>query len=111
MGSQSWFSIPLAERLRSRINVLNYVTQGDADVIVGTNAGQDFHPAWYLNLSAHSITWIDVHGKCVNVQMREANGTEADQLYEKFVQIDSSYAEYRSRTKRMIPVVILDPIT
>jgi deazaflavin-dependent oxidoreductase (nitroreductase family) len=90
---------------------LYYVTQGDADVILGTNAGEDFHPAWYLNLSAQPISWIDVRGKRVNVQMREANGTEADQLYGKFVQIDSSYADYRSRTKRKIPVVILDPIT
>jgi deazaflavin-dependent oxidoreductase (nitroreductase family) len=94
-----------------RTNVLNYVSQGSSYVVAASNAGVDYHPAWYINLQAQSRTWIDVHGKRVNVQMREANETEAHQLYEKFVQIDSSYAEYRSRTKRKIPVVILDPIT
>jgi deazaflavin-dependent oxidoreductase (nitroreductase family) len=96
---------------RPRANVLNYVGHGDAYVVVGTNAGEDLHPAWYLNLSAQPRKWIEVSGKRVTVEMREANETEALDLYEKFVQIDSSYAEYRSRTKRKLPVVILDPIT
>lgn len=93
----------------TRTNALSYVPQGSAYVVVATNAGADFHPSWYLNLSARPEAQIEIQGKKSKVKWRQAKGEEADELFSKFVEGDPSYAEYKARTKRKIPVVVLEP--
>jgi deazaflavin-dependent oxidoreductase (nitroreductase family) len=92
-----------------RTNALAFVQQNNAYVVVGTNAGADFDPSWVQNLRAQPDAEITIRGKKMSVRARESVGVERDYLYEKFILTSDSYAEYRRRTGRKIPVVILEP--
>jgi deazaflavin-dependent oxidoreductase (nitroreductase family) len=93
-----------------RMNALSYVREGENFVVVGSYAGAEVHPAWYLNLKANPETFVDVRGKRIRVKMNEASGQQAQDLYARFVQIQPGYAEYQKRTERKIPVVVLQPL-
>ncbi|MGH2582463.1 MAG: nitroreductase/quinone reductase family protein [Anaerolineales bacterium] len=93
-----------------RTNALAYVGHGDAYVVVGTNAGADFDPAWVQNLRAQPDAEITIRGRKIAVRAGESAGEERDNLYEKFVQTSMAYGEYKRRTRREIPVVILEPV-
>jgi hypothetical protein len=41
---------------------------------------------------------------------RVATGTEREQLYQKFVDVYDTYADYAKATDREIPVVVVEPV-
>ena len=92
-----------------RMNALSYVTDGTNYVVVASNAGAEFHSGWWLNLKEMTSAEIEVRGKRMRVMWREAKGNEREKLYERFIEAEPGYAEYRGRTKREIPVVLLEP--
>jgi deazaflavin-dependent oxidoreductase (nitroreductase family) len=93
----------------SRRNGLYYVEDGPNLVIVASNAGRDQDPSWWLNLQAHPDAEVEVGTDVRQVHARQATPEEAARLYERFVAGLPQYAEYRRRTTREIPVVILEP--
>jgi deazaflavin-dependent oxidoreductase (nitroreductase family) len=93
---------------QERSNMLMYVRSGDDYVVVGSNAGELTHPAWWLNLQANPTTRINVDGQTMAVTAREAQGEERQRLWKAVVEADRSYAEYEQRTARRIPVVVLE---
>ena len=89
---------------------LTYLEDGGRWVVVASNAGDDRHPTWWLNLSAEPRARVMVGGQTVPVVARELQEPERSLLYERFVdEIDKGYEEYSNRTTRRIPVVALDP--
>jgi deazaflavin-dependent oxidoreductase (nitroreductase family) len=92
-----------------RRNGLYYVEDGPNLVVVASNAGRDDDPSWWKNPQAHPDTGVEV-GKTIRpVHARQATPEEAAALYERFVAALPQYGEYRQRTRREIPVVILEP--
>jgi deazaflavin-dependent oxidoreductase (nitroreductase family) len=92
-----------------RRNGLYYVEDGPNLVVVASNAGRDDDPSWWKNLQASPDTEVEV-GKAVRpVHARQATVEEAARLYERFVVALPQYEDYRQRTTREIPVVILEP--
>lgn len=91
-----------------RMNTLSYVPHGEAYAVVASNAGADFHPGWWLNLRELPEADIQIRGQKMKVKWREAKGNEAEEIYARFVEAEPGYGEYRKRTKREIPVVVLD---
>lgn len=91
-----------------RTVALSYVEDEGRWVVVGTNVGEDRHPAWWLNVEANPHVEVLVNGDRVPVTARLAEGEERTRLYQRFVDLDDSYAEYRRRTTREIPVVLLE---
>jgi deazaflavin-dependent oxidoreductase (nitroreductase family) len=87
---------------------LSYVEDEGRWVVVASNVGEDRHPAWWLNLEAHPQVEILVNGESISVTARLADGEERTRLYQRFIEIDRSYAEYQRRTTRAIPVVMLE---
>ena len=88
---------------------LNYFPDGSAFVVIASNAGADHDPLWWQNLKAYPDAEIRIGPKRVAVHAREAHDTERQLLWAKIVERDQSYAEYQRRTKRRIPVVLLEP--
>jgi deazaflavin-dependent oxidoreductase (nitroreductase family) len=87
---------------------LTYLTDADRWVVVASNAGEDFHPAWWLNLLAEPKAAVAVGGETIPVIARELEEPERSSLLSRFVsEIDASYAEYQRRTTRRLPVVAL----
>jgi deazaflavin-dependent oxidoreductase (nitroreductase family) len=93
---------------QKRTSPLFYGTAGDAYVIIGSKGGADTQPKWYLNLRANPQAEVQVAREHFTVRARVATGKEREQLWEQMVQLYPPYQEYRKKTKREIPVVVLE---
>ena len=89
---------------------LNYIHDGDSFVVVASYVGEDRDPAWWRNLKANPDAEVRIGGKRVRVRAREADGAERERLWTRVVAKDPAYAEYQQRTKRRLPVVLLEPV-
>jgi deazaflavin-dependent oxidoreductase (nitroreductase family) len=94
---------------QKRRNGLYYLVDGENLVVVASNAGRDDDPAWWLNLKASPNTEVEVAREVRRVHARQAGSTDAKRLYDRFVEALPQYGDYRKRTTRKIPVVILEP--
>ncbi len=94
---------------QKRRNGLYFLEDGPDLVVVASNAGRADDPSWWLNLEAHPDTEVEVGKDVRKVHARQANPAEAKRLYQRFVDALPQYGDYRKRTKRDIPVVILEP--
>ena len=92
----------------ARTMPLLYVPDGARFVVVGSNGGDDRPPAWWLNLQAEPAAEVQVDRAHHRVRARQAHGPELAALWTRLEQSYSYYADYRSRTSREIPVVILE---
>jgi len=93
---------------QARTRALSYLPHGDSYVVIASCLGQPKHPAWWLNLEASARASVQVGNNTIDVEAREAEGEEREQLWNQVVARQSDYAEYQSRTKRRIPVVVLE---
>jgi len=110
---QGWDILLLTAKGRKsgtpRSVTLNCFPQGDAHVVIASNVGDDRDPLWWQNLKTHPDAEVRIGRKRVKVRAREARDTERQLLWARIVERDPSYAEYARRTKRRIPVVLLEP--
>jgi deazaflavin-dependent oxidoreductase (nitroreductase family) len=88
---------------------LIYGRDGDAYVVVGSNAGSRRHPAWYHNLSANPDVYVQVKSEVFPARARTATGEERARLWKMMSTIWPYYEGYQRKTKREIPVVVLEP--
>ncbi len=86
---------------------LIYGRDGDAYVVVASNGGADDHPLWYHNLLALPQAEVQVRDEVFTAVARTATAGEKPALWEQMVGIHGEYADYRRKTARDIPVVIL----
>ena len=93
---------------RAREVPLLTVPDGDAWVVVASNAGDDRPPAWWLNLEARPDAKIRLAGRQLAVRAREAGPEERPRLWARVLAANPSYSAYETRTSRPIPVVVLE---
>ena len=89
---------------------LTYFEDGDRLVVIGSNAGEDRHSAWWLNLQEHPDATVQIGGTTTRVRAVEALGEERERLWAELIRRDPAYGEYQQRTVRRIPVVLLQPV-
>ena len=89
---------------------LLYMRDGDDVVIVASKGGMSKHPLWYLNLQAHPEVELEIGRRRSRYRARTASVEERARLWPKLVEMYADYDLYQSRTKRIIPVVILSPL-
>jgi deazaflavin-dependent oxidoreductase (nitroreductase family) len=93
-----------------RTAALLYVRDGDAYVVVASKGGAPRHPGWFHNLTARPNVEIQVGRERIPVRARVAAGKERSRLWKRADEVNQGlYTTYQSRTKRVIPVVVLDP--
>jgi deazaflavin-dependent oxidoreductase (nitroreductase family) len=96
---------------RSYVNPLAYLPDGDRMVVFATMGGAPTNPDWYYNLVAHPDVGVEPgNGQVVAVKASIAEGAERDRLYDAQVARVPVFGEYRSRTDRVIPVIVLEPV-
>jgi len=84
--------------------------QGDAYIVVASRGGDDHHPAWFLNLRDNPAVEVRVGGgQRRPMQARIANAEERASMWPKVAARYRNYAGYQARTKREIPLVLLEP--
>jgi F420H(2)-dependent quinone reductase len=94
---------------RRRISPLAYVRDGEAYVVVGSKGGHPRHPAWFHNLRANPDTTIQVGSARLAVHARVATPAERERLWPRAVAAWGPYESYQRRTRRQIPLVIMEP--
>jgi deazaflavin-dependent oxidoreductase (nitroreductase family) len=92
-----------------RTSPLLYVEDGADVVIVASKGGFPKHPAWYHNLLANPDTTVQIGSEHREVHARVAGAEERDRLWAKAVKAYHGYEDYRARTDREIPLVVLEP--
>jgi deazaflavin-dependent oxidoreductase (nitroreductase family) len=84
---------------------------GENLVVIASKGGVHRHPAWYLNVKANPDTTAWWQGKKRGVRARDAQGEERERLWRMMADAYPTYEDYQRRTKREIPVVVLEPVT
>lgn len=96
---------------KRRATPLMYVTDDDRIIVVGSNGGRPYHPAWYHNLRAHPEADVIAPGRSGRYRARQATGEERERLWQKALDVYPGYAIYQERAgDRQIPVMVLTPI-
>ncbi|MDQ0375495.1 nitroreductase/quinone reductase family protein [Cellulomonas humilata] len=87
------------------------LTLGDTLVVVASAGGNDGHPSWFLNLRDHPQVRVSLGGgPMVDMVARVATADEREELWPRIVEALANYGEYQTRTTRVIPVVLLEPV-
>jgi len=92
---------------QERINPLSYIKDGDHLVIIAAKAGSPNNPDWYHNILANPRVTVEVGAEQFQVDATFAVESERTRLYDQMVEVVPGFAEYRLKTTRQIPVIVL----
>lgn len=87
-----------------RVSPLAYFRIDGKLIIIGSFAGADVNPAWVHNLRANPDAHIEVGTDSFDVTGRELPSGERDELFDKVAAAAPGFAEYQSKTSRVIPL-------
>lgn len=78
--------------------------------MVASKGGAPKHPVWYYNLKADpdAITVQDGE-QVIDGHARELEGEEREVWWKRAVEAYPPYAEYQTKTDRLIPVFVIEP--
>ncbi|MBI4944564.1 MAG: nitroreductase family deazaflavin-dependent oxidoreductase [Actinobacteria bacterium] len=86
---------------------------GDRLLVIASKAGADTHPAWFHNLVAnptvHVRRWEGDALAEYDAEAEVLEGDERARAWERVVTWSPGFAEYQTKTDRVIPVVALTP--
>lgn len=94
----------------ARVTPVMYLKDGDNYVVTASNNGGEKNPAWYVNLTAHPQVTVEVGEATLNALARLASAEEKARLWPLLVEKAPFFDDYRKKTTRDIPMVILSPI-
>jgi deazaflavin-dependent oxidoreductase (nitroreductase family) len=93
-----------------RTTPLLYAPDGDGYVVVGSNWGQQHHPAWSGNLLANPEATVAVGADTIPVRAALATGAERERLWAMLVTLWPAYDTYVERAGgRGLRVFRLEP--
>jgi deazaflavin-dependent oxidoreductase (nitroreductase family) len=77
---------------------------------VASKGGHPEHPGWYANLMADPHVMIQDGPEPRDYVVREVEGDERQQWWERSVAVFPTYEEYAARAGRTIPVLVATPV-
>jgi deazaflavin-dependent oxidoreductase (nitroreductase family) len=90
-----------------RTTPVAYSRDGERLVIIASAGGAPNHPDWYFNV-AHPIVTVELGSEEFQACATVAEGAERDRLFAQHaLALGFSEPEYRQKTTRQIPVIIL----
>jgi deazaflavin-dependent oxidoreductase (nitroreductase family) len=95
---------------KEHVNPLVYQAVGEDIAIFGSKAGAPTHPDWFHNLLANADVTVELGTDTVQARARVAEGDERDRIFARQKEIMPGFADYETRTTRVIPVVILERV-
>ena len=96
---------------RLRKTPLMRVAHGGVYAVVASMAGAERHPQWYANALAHPQVELRDGARILDLVAREASGPERVAWWSRACTVFPSYVDYQSRTRRRIPLLLLEPPT
>ncbi|MFC9437536.1 nitroreductase family deazaflavin-dependent oxidoreductase [Nocardia sp. NPDC057030] len=90
-----------------RTQPLLYVHDGDVLYVIGSNFGQERHPAWTANLLATPAATVAIAGHRLPVRASLVEADAKDAIFARFVELTGAYAAYKNRTTRDLRIFAL----
>ena len=87
-----------------RVSPLAYFHIDDKLIVIGSFHGASVNPNWVHNLRANPRAHVEVGNDGFDVTARELPDAERDELFEKVAAAAPGFAEYQSKTSRVIPL-------
>jgi deazaflavin-dependent oxidoreductase (nitroreductase family) len=78
--------------------------------VVASKGGAPEHPTWYHNLVAHPLVELQDGPVRRDYSVRELEGAERAAWWQRAVEVWAPYADYQTKTDRLIPVLLLTPV-
>lgn len=94
----------------TRVNPLVYTKDGDKLVIVASKGGAPTHPSWYHNLTKHPEVTVELGHDKFQARAHVVAGDEYDRLFQNHADINPGFHDYKKKTTRKMPVVVLERI-
>ncbi|TMD14248.1 MAG: nitroreductase family deazaflavin-dependent oxidoreductase [Chloroflexi bacterium] len=99
-----------AKSKEDRENPLVYTQDDGRIVIVASKGGAPTNPSWYHNLKAHPLVTVEMEGRKFQARADVIDGEDYERLYKQHADINPGFWDYRQKTSRKIPVVVLEPL-
>jgi deazaflavin-dependent oxidoreductase (nitroreductase family) len=90
-----------------RINPVACIHDGDRLVIIASKGGAPTNPDWYHNILANPLVTVETGSEQFQARATVAVEPERTRLYDQMVEMMPGFADYREKTTRVIPVIIL----
>ncbi|MFF7945857.1 nitroreductase family deazaflavin-dependent oxidoreductase [Streptomyces griseorubiginosus] len=78
--------------------------------VVASQGGAPKHPVWYHNIKAEPLVELQDGPVKRDFKAREITGSERDEWWDRAVAAYPPYADYQTKTDRVIPVFVLEPV-
>ena len=99
-----------AKSRKDRVNPVAYIRDGEKYVVIASKGGAPDNPDWYYNILAHPRLTVEVGTETFQVDARVTEEPERARLCNKMVEMMPGFDDYRRRTERVIPVIVLKPV-
>ncbi|MDH3445230.1 MAG: nitroreductase family deazaflavin-dependent oxidoreductase [Deltaproteobacteria bacterium] len=88
------------------------VKDGASYVLIGSRGGGPKDPVWVYNLRADPQVELRDLAVVQKMRVREVTDTaERERLWKAAVAVYSRFAEYRTKTARVIPIFVAEPVS
>ena len=95
---------------QERINPVACVSDGERLVVIASKGGAPTNPDWFYNIRANPLVSVEIGTEKFQAQADVAEEPERSRLYEKMVDMMPGFDDYRRKTTRKIPVIVLTPV-
>jgi deazaflavin-dependent oxidoreductase (nitroreductase family) len=99
-----------AKSQQERINPVACIKDGDRLAVIASKGGAPTNPDWYYNVVANPQVTVEVGTEKFQAHASVASESERARLYEKMVEMMPGFDDYRRKTTRVIPVIVLTPV-
>ncbi len=99
-----------AKSQQERINPVACVMDGDRLAVIASKAGAPTHPDWYYNVVANPQVTVEVGTETFQAKATVAEEPERTRLYNQMVEVMPGFDDYRRKTTRVIPVIVLERV-
>jgi deazaflavin-dependent oxidoreductase (nitroreductase family) len=96
---------------RRRTTPLVCLRDGADIVVVASYGGSDRTPGWWLNLQHRPYAELELGGRARPVVAEQATADAYTRLSQRFCEAFPCLVQYRARTKRTLPVIVLHPLS
>jgi deazaflavin-dependent oxidoreductase (nitroreductase family) len=92
-----------------RENPVVYSRDGDRYVVIASKGGAPTNPSWFHNLVVDPEVTVEAKGEKFKARAHPTTeGEEYERLYQNHAKAMPAFNEYRQKTTRKIPVVVLE---
>ena len=94
----------------SRRTALIYGTDDEDFIIVASKGGHPHHPLWYENLVIQPDVTLQVGARVIQARASTIDDVQKyDRIWDQMTSIWPGFNDYKARTSRVIPLVVLKP--